>query len=186
MSKEQRVIDLSRAPGEGTLWGKPKIYVYMWAVAELIFITNAWQISSSLRVALLRMFGANIGKNVIIRPRTRVKYPWKLSVGDRAWIGEGVWIHNQDEVRLGHDSVVSQESFITTGSHAHRHDMALITRPVVVGAGAWLTARSVVLGGTTIGPSAILSPSSVAGPNQTLEAGAIYVGNPARKSGDRF
>lgn len=186
MSKEQRVIDLSRAPGEGSAWGKPKLVVYIWAVTELLFVTNSWQISSRLRVAVLRLFGAEIGEGVIFRPRTRVKYPWKLHVGDRVWIGEGVWIHNQDTVRLGHDAVVSQETFITTGSHALRRDMALITKPVAVGPGAWLTARSVVLGGTTIGTSAILSPNSVAGPNQVLEAGTIYRGNPALKSGVRF
>ncbi|WP_354146410.1 acetyltransferase [Arthrobacter sp. 754] len=186
MSKEHRVIDLSRAPGERTSWGRPKVVVYLWAAAELLFVTNAWQISSKLRIKVLRVFGAKIGSDVIFRPRTRVKFPWNLHVGDRAWIGEGVWIHNQDDVILGHDSVVSQETFITTGSHAHRRDMALITRPVIVEPGAWLTARSVVLGGTTIGTSAIVTPNSVAGPNQVLEAGGIYSGNPARKSGERF
>ena len=186
MGKVRKIIDLSLAPGEGTTWGRPRTIVYLWAAAELIFVSNPWQISSRLRVAVLRAFGAQIGERVVFRPRTRVKFPWKLQVGDRSWIGEGAWIHNQDLVSLGHDSVVSQDAFITTGSHAHRRDMALITRPVIVEPGAWVTTRSIVLGGTTIQESAILSPNSVAGPNQTLEAGGIYTGNPAQKSGDRF
>lgn len=184
--KLTRVIDLSRAPGERAAWGRPRAVVYLWAVSELLFVTNPWQVSSKVRVAVLRLFGATIGDDVIFRPRTRIKFPWKLRVGDHAWIGEGVWIHNQDMVTLGHDSVLSQDSFITTGSHAHRRDMALITRPVVIEPGAWITVRSIVLGGTTVGRSAILSPNSVAGPNQFLDSGGIYVGNPARKSSERF
>lgn len=123
---------------------------------------------------------------MIFRPRTRVKYPWKLCIGDRTWIGEGAWIHNQDAVSIGDDVVISQEAFITTGSHAHRRDMALITRPVVLESGVWVTTRCIVLGGTIIKTSAIITPNSVVGPNQTLEAAGIYTGNPARKTSERF
>lgn len=186
LSESRRVIDLSQASGEGALWGRPRFVVYLWAAVELIFVSSPWQISSKLRVAALRLFGAEIGADVIFRPRTRVKYPWKLSVGDRSWIGEGAWIHNQDFVYVGHDVVISQEAFITTGSHAHRRDMALITKPVILEPGAWVTTRCIVLGGSTVEASAIVTPNSVVGPNQTLEAGSIYTGNPARKSGERF
>ncbi|SCY47126.1 putative colanic acid biosynthesis acetyltransferase WcaF [Microbacterium sp. LKL04] len=150
------VIDLSQAPGERAAWGRPAWVVYAWAIAERLLITNSWQISSRLRVATLRLFGAEIGANVIYRPRTRVAFPWKLKIDDRAWIGEGVWIHNQDVVSIGHDAVVSQEAFITTGSHAHRINMALITRPVTIEAGAWVTSRCIVLGGVTIGRNALI------------------------------
>src|SRR5674476_367026 len=91
-----RVIDLSKAPGEREAWDRPSWVVYMWALCELVFVTNPFQISSGLRVRVLRLFGADIGEGVIMRPRLRVKFPWKLSVGARSWIGEGVWIHNQD------------------------------------------------------------------------------------------
>ena len=124
------VIDLSLAPGERQAWGRSRLVVYLWGACELLFVYNPWQISSGLRVRMLRLFGAEIGPGVIFRPRTRVKFPWKLHVGARSWIGEGVWFHNQDHIRLGHDVVISQETLLTTGSHAHRVDMALITRPI--------------------------------------------------------
>ena len=85
-------------------------------------MTNPWQISSVLRIRVLRAFGAEIGNGVILRPRTRVKFPWKLHIGDRSWIGEGVWFHNQDHIYIGHDVVISQETFATTGSHGYRRD----------------------------------------------------------------
>ncbi len=180
------VIDLASAPGERQAWTQPKSKIYLWAIAERLLVTNSWQISSRLRIAVLKLFGAKIGSKVIFRPRTRVSFPWNLEIGANSWIGEGVWIHNQNRVSIAENCVVSQEAFLTTGSHAHRRDMALVTRPIVIEEGVWVTARAVVLGGTTIERSAMLGPNSVAGPNQTIEAGAIYSGNPAVKTAVRF
>lgn len=179
-----KVIDLSLAPGEGAAWGKPKVVVYLWAAVELLVVSNPWQISSRLRVAALRMFGAKIGQGVIFRPRTRVKLPWNLKVGDRSWIGEGVWIHNQALVTVGSDAVISQETFITTGSHAIRKDMGLITRPVVIGDGAWVTARCVVLGGSSVGTSAVVGPGSVV--SGSIEANTVVRQRPEYFVSPRF
>ena len=155
------VIDLSAAPGSRETWSAPAWKVYAWGVVELLLVSNPWQISSRIRRAALVAFGARIGSDVILRPRLRVRFPWKLTIGDRSWIGEDVWLHNQDDLTIGADAVVSQGTFITTGSHAHRQDMALITKPVVVGDGAWLTARCIVLGGSRIGVSALVTPGTV-------------------------
>lgn len=178
------VIDLSQAPGEREAWDRPRWVVYLWAVCELLFVTNAWQISSGVRVRILRAFGAHIGTGVVFRPRTRVKFPWKLRIGDRSWIGEGVWFHNQDHIVVGNDVVISQESFLTTGSHAHRRDMALITRPILIEDGVWVTSRCIVLGGAHLERSALLTPLSVTAAR--IPAGEVWAGNPAHYSAPRF
>jgi putative colanic acid biosynthesis acetyltransferase WcaF len=179
-----RVIDLSKAPGEREAWDRPSWVVYMWALCELVFVTNPFQISSGLRVRVLRLFGADIGEGVIMRPRLRVKFPWKLSVGARSWIGEGVWLHNQDRIKIGRDVVVSQESFLTTGTHAFRGDMGLETRPVVIEDGVWITSRCIVLAGSTIGRSALVLPHTVV--RGDVPAGTLF-GTPAgRVVGQRF
>lgn len=172
----RRVIPLAKAPGERAAWDRPRSTIYLWAVVELLFVTNPWQISSSLRNRVLRAFGAEIGRGVVFRPRTRVKFPWKLHIGDHCWIGEGVWFHNQDHVYVGHDAVISQDTFITTGSHAHRRDMGLITRPVTIGDGAWVTSRCVVLGGAHIGRNALITPHAVV--NGTVDDNTVF-GPPA-------
>lgn len=182
--KRVPVLDLSRAPGEHASWDRPKAVIYLWAIFELLFVTNPWQVSSGLRTATLRLFGAKIGNGVIFRPRTRVKFPWKLTVGDNTWIGEGVWIHNQDNVVIGSNCVVSQDTFITTGSHAHRRDMALLTRETIIEDGAWVTARCIILGGVTVGTSALVTPGSVVSVNVPINK---IVGNAEmRVIGDRF
>lgn len=185
VARELPVIDLSTAPGERQAWGRSAATVYLWSALELVFISNPWQISSRVRVWLLRKFGAEIGHAVVFRPRTRVKFPWKLHIGDRCWIGEGVWFHNQDHVFVGHDTVISQETFLTTGSHAHRRDMALITRPIHIGSGVWVTSRCMVLGGADIGQSALIAPLSVVAA-EPIGAGEMWGGNPCRYLGPRF
>ena len=179
------VIDLSQAPGERAAWDRPAWVVYLWSICELLFVTNPWQISSGLRVRVLRAFGAEIGHEVIFRPRTRVKFPWKLHVGARSWIGEGVWFHNQDHIYIGHDVVISQDTFLTTGSHAHRRDMALVTRPISIEAGAWITSRCVVLGGTRLGRSALVRPLSLLD-GTDVPAAEVWSGNPAAFVANRF
>lgn len=155
------VLKLSEAPGEHQAWDRPRWVIYLWAVVELLFVTNPWQISSRIRIAALRRFGAVVGHGVVMRPRLRVKFPWKLEIGNDSWIGEGVWFHNQNRIQIGHDVVISQETFLTTGSHAHRRDMALITSPIRIDDGTWVTSRCVILGGVTIGRSALISPLTV-------------------------
>ena len=172
--KSPKIIDLSKAPGERQAWDRPLLIVYLWALVELLFVTNPLQVSSSVRISVLRLFGAEIGEGVIFRPRTRVKFPWKIHIGDRSWIGEGAWFHNQDHVYVGSDVVISQEAFLTTGSHAVRKDMGLITRPIRIADGAWITARCIVLGGANIGESAILTPGTVIKANQNVPPGAIF------------
>jgi putative colanic acid biosynthesis acetyltransferase WcaF len=155
------VIPLADAPGAGEAWDRPRRTIYLWAVVELLLVTNSWQISSGLRVWALRRFGASIGARVTFRPRTRVKFPWKLVVGDDCWIGEGVWFHNQATITIEHDVVISQETFLTTGSHAYTTDMALVLSPIHVEAGVWITSRCIILSGVRIGRSAMIKAGSV-------------------------
>lgn len=184
--KNVPVIDLAKAPGAGEKWGRSKVTVYIWAAVELAFVTNPLQISSRLRIAALRMFGAKIGSNVTFRPRTRVKFPWRLEIGDNSWIGEGVWFHNQDDVVLGSNCVVSQETFISTGSHAYRTDMALITRPIHIEDGAWVTTRCIILGGCVVGRSAVVAPGTTVGPNEVIMPNTVLSGSKIKTTARRF
>jgi putative colanic acid biosynthesis acetyltransferase WcaF len=179
-----RIVDLSAAPGRRETWDAPVWKVYAWAVVELLLVSNPWQISTRIRGAALSAFGARIGSGVILRPRLRVRFPWKLSIGDRSWIGEDVWLHNQDRLTIGSDAVISQGTFITTGSHAFRTDMALTTAPVVVEDGAWITARCIVLGGSRIGSSAVVTPGTVV--RGDVPEGMIFGHQGGKVIGPRF
>lgn len=170
-------INLSKASNGVFTMGRSKIWIGLWILAEFIFVSNPLQLSSALRISVLRAFGATIGYGVIARPRLRVKFPWRLTIGDRCWIGEGVWIHNQGQLTIGHDTVISQESFVTTGSHELSQTMDLVVRPVTIGNGVWITSRCMVLQGVSVGDNAVVLPGGVV--TRSLDPQAIYGGIPA-------
>lgn len=181
----QARIDLSRAGNGAFFRTRSKLYEAAWIIAEALLVSNPLQPSSRVRAVALRVFGARVGRDVILRPRLRVKFPWNLSIGDRSWIGEGVWIHNQATVTIGMDAVISQGTFITTGSHDYMSSMDLVTSPVSIGDGVWITAMCIVLRGVTIGPNVLIAPGSVV--NRDLSPGGMYGGNPvATIRDDRF
>jgi putative colanic acid biosynthesis acetyltransferase WcaF len=175
--RQRPPINLKKA-GHGLFQrSRPLWFEYLWMILERVFVNNSLQPSSRLRATLLRLFGAKVGRDTLIR-NIHVKFPWNLQIGDRCWLGEGVWLHNQDKLTIGADSVISQQSFITTGSHDSKETMDLVTRPVRIGQGVWVTSRCIVLAGVEIGDNAVLTPGTVA--NRSLAGAGVYGGNPAR------
>jgi putative colanic acid biosynthesis acetyltransferase WcaF len=171
-------VDLSRATLGNFRRTRGRHIEALWILVELFCVYNPLQVSSRVRRFVLRIFGARIGENVILRPRLRVKFPWNLSIADKCWIGEGVWIHNQAPVTIEENVVLSQESFITTGSHDIHSSMDLLVEPVNIRQGAWVTTRCIVLRGVQIGENTIVTPGSVV--HKNLPPDCIYGGNPAK------
>ena len=125
-----------------------------------------WWCPSRLRVWVLRLFGAKVGTNVLIRHQVRVLWPWKLEIGDNAWIGEGVWLLNLESISIGPHVCLSQEAFLCTGSHDARDEaFAYDNAPIVVESGAWVAARAMILRGVTIGPGAVVPAMSCVASN---------------------
>ena len=73
-----------------------------------------------LKIYLLKIFGAKIGKGVIIKPGVNIKYPWNLYIGDHVWIGENVWIDNLDDVIINNHVCVSQGAMLLCGNHNYK------------------------------------------------------------------
>ncbi|WP_281885385.1 WcaF family extracellular polysaccharide biosynthesis acetyltransferase [Paenibacillus sp. YYML68] len=181
---EASVIDLSKAGNGDFTRTWPRWLEALWMIIEFILVTNPLQVSSKLRIGVLRIFGAKIGSGVIMRARTRIRFPWNLTIGDNCWIGEGVWISNKGKVVIGNNSVISQESFITTGSHEPYVTMDVIVKPIIIQDGVWITSRCIVLPGVTVGKNSIVTPGSVV--NKDLKPNGIYGGNPAKFIKNRF
>ena len=156
-----------------------------WYFVNIIFFKNRWNVSSSLKVFLLKVFGADVGKGVLIKPCINIKFPWKLRIGDNSWIGEDVWIDNLSDVIIGENVTLSQGALLLTGSHDHtRVSFDFISNPIVIEDGAWIGARSVVFGGVTCRTHSILGLNSVA--EKDLMPYIIYKGNPAVPVLDRI
>lgn len=139
---------------------------------------------SAWRSLLLRLFGAHIGLGVVLKPRIRVKFPWRLRIGNHSWIGEAVWIDNLEWVEIGCDVCVSQGVYFCTGNHDYR-DTAFGYRlaPIVVADEAWICAMARVAPGARINRGAVLAFASVGQGN--LPAYKVLSGCPARVVADR-
>ena len=156
----------------------------LWYFTNVLFFLNPLNPFSSLKVAILRLFGANIGKKVNIKPSVNIKYPWHLSIGDYTWIGEKVWIDNLTKVTIGSNCCISQGAMLLCGNHNYKlHTFNLITDEITLEDGAWIGAKAIVCPGVTCGNHSVLSVNSVA--TKTLEAYSVYQGNPAIKTKDR-
>lgn len=158
--------------------GRSRFWQAAWFFLGLPLLRSALIPSSAFRRSLLRLFGARLGQGVVIKPGVRVKYPWRLAVGNDCWLGEDCWIDNLADVVLGHDACLSQGSYLCTGNHDWSDPaFGLIAQPIHIEAGAWVGARSVICPGVTLGEGAIAAAGSVV--NRSVPAGEIHVGNPA-------
>jgi putative colanic acid biosynthesis acetyltransferase WcaF len=158
--------------------GASKVKQLLWYFVNVVFFKNSLIIISSLKVWLLKVFGAKIGKGVVIKPSVNIKYPWKLEIGDHSWIGEEVWIDNLSDVIIRNNVTLSQGALLLTGSHDHtREAFNFISFPIILEDGVWIGAKAVVFGGVTCKTHSILGINSVAETN--LKPYLIYKGNPA-------
>lgn len=147
-------------------------------------VLASWLPGSAWRRKLLRLFSAKIGDGVVLKPGIRVKFPWRLRIGDHSWIGEGVWLDNLVEVEIGRHACLSQGVYVCTGSHDWSDPaFKLIVKPVKIEDGAWLGAFTRIAPGVTVGQGAVLSLGSVA--LKDLEGWSIYQGHPAVRKAER-
>ena len=160
-------------------WYRPgsKIKQLAWFVIGRIVINTYLPVPMSFKVLTLRIFGAKIGKNVTIKPKVNIKYPWFLTVENDIWIGENVWIDNLTNVTLCNNSCLSQGAMLLTGNHNFtKSSFDLNTQPIRIESGAWIGAKATVCPGVTVHSHAVLTVNSVA--TKDLEAYGIYQGNP--------
>ena len=167
-------------------WYQPGSVVkrFFWYLINVLFFINPLSLISSIKIILLRLFGAKVGKGVHIKPGVNIKYPWFLEIGNNVWIGENVWIDNLTNVILENNVCISQGALLLCGNHNYKKQtFDLIVGEINLKEGSWVGAKAIVCPGVTLNSHAILSVGSVA--TKTLEAYAIYQGNPAIKVRER-
>lgn len=170
--------DLSKYSKGDYKVGKNKIVQILWYFTNVFVFKSSVLPFMGLKRFLLKLFGAKIGKNVVIKPCVNIKYPWRLSVGDYTWIGENVWIDNLADVVIGKNCCLSQGVMLETGSHSYNDSQfTLITSPINIADGAWICAKAIVLGGSNVDNQAIIAAGSVF--SGYAKPYFIYKGNPA-------
>ena len=156
----------------------------LWYFTNMFIFKTMFPIPSKIKVIILRCFGATVGFNVLIKPNVNIKYPWFLNIGSNVWIGEGVWIDNLSNVKIGNDVCISQDAYLLTGSHDYKQSsFDLILGNIVLEDGVWIGAKSIVCPDVLCKTHSVLAVGSVATSN--LCKYTIYQGNPALKKRKR-
>ncbi len=159
--------------------GRPSWFILIWWLVQAIAFPLSPHFANDFRARLLRLFGASIGKQVIIRPTARFTYPWKVVMGDHCWIGDDVVFYSFEQIRLGNHCVVSQRSYLCTGSHdVTDPTFKLTTAPIQIGNGAWVATDCFVAPGVTIGANAVVGARSNV--FRDLPEGFVCVGSPCK------
>ncbi|MGJ8696664.1 MAG: WcaF family extracellular polysaccharide biosynthesis acetyltransferase [Verrucomicrobiaceae bacterium] len=175
--------DLSTYNAEGFDRGAPRWKEALWWLVRALIFLMPVPFPSAWKVALLRLFGAEVGTGVVIRPGCSISFPWRLKIGDHVWLGEDVLILSLAEVRIGSHCCVSQRAFLCTGSHDHgKKSFDLITKPIVLEESVWVGAQAFVGPGVRVGEGTTLGAGAVVLKDQP--AHILATGNPAEKRRD--
>ena len=176
-NNEQAPVRLSGYDNRKFDRGSSRVVEFLWLLVDIALVRSRIPGYAHRRL-ILRAFGARVGKRVLIKPGVRIKFPWRLKIGNDSWIGEDVWIDNLETVQIGENCCISQGAYICTGNHDWgTSGFDLIVKPVNIEDAAWIGAKSVVGPGIKVGKGAVLSIGSVA--TEDLASWGIYQGIPA-------
>ncbi|MHB8258963.1 MAG: WcaF family extracellular polysaccharide biosynthesis acetyltransferase [Bacteroidia bacterium] len=154
-----------------------------WYIISATFFKSSFPFNS-IKVFLLKMFGAKLGKGVVIKPHVNIKYPWRLAVGNHVWIGEQVWIDNLADVVIEDNVCLSQGAMLLCGNHNYKKpSFDLLIGNITLKKGSWIGTKSIVCPGVVVGSHAVLTVGSVA--TKDLNEYTIYQGNPAQAIKER-
>ena len=173
------LIDLRKYDQSWFDRGKPNWFILLWWLVQAIAFPLSLHPWNSFRCWLLRLFGAKVGKGVMIRPTARFNYPWKIEIGDYSWIGDDVVFYSLDYIYLGSHCVISQETYLCTGSHNMRDSaFGLVTSPIHIGNGVWIAADCFIAPGVKVGANTVIGARSNVFSN--IPAQQVAWGSPCR------
>ncbi|MFC1589021.1 WcaF family extracellular polysaccharide biosynthesis acetyltransferase, partial [Pseudomonadota bacterium] len=119
--------------------GKSILVLLLWAGVQKTFFSLSPQFLYGWRRFLLSLFGAKLGKGVVIRPSVRIIYPWKLTIGDYSWIGDDVTLYTIGEISIGSDTVISQKSYLCAGGHDFKSPaFDTYSKDITIGDKVWI------------------------------------------------
>jgi len=159
--------------------GRPAWFVQLWWVVQATLFRWSPQVLFCWRRFLVRLFGGTVGKGVLIRSTANITYPWKVSIGNFSWIGDDVTLYSLGEIQIGNNVVISQRSYLCTGSHEMESLAFEITaRPIVIEDEAWIATDVFVSPGVRIGHGAVVGVRSTV--LHDLPPMRVCVGTPAK------
>lgn len=159
--------------------GKSPIFIQIWWMVQSTLFGCSPQFAYRYRASLLRLFGARVGSNTIIRASARITYPWKVTIGDSVWIGDDVVLYSLGEIKIGNNAVVSQKSYLCAGDHDYQiASFPIRARAIYIGEEAWVASDVFIAPGVTIGKGAVIGARSSV--FSDMPEGMVCMGSPCK------
>jgi putative colanic acid biosynthesis acetyltransferase WcaF len=179
MTEELHYQDLRRFRLPEQFRGRPAWFVQMWWLVQAVLFRPSLQVFYGWRCFLLRLFGAQIGRGVLIRPTAMFTYPWKVTIGDYSWIGDDVVVYSLSDIRIGSHSVISQRSYLCAAAHDYtRQSFDMLAGPITIGDQVWIAADVFIAPGVTVQNGCVVGARSSV--FNDLPSGMICYGSPAK------
>lgn len=179
-NSKNKYQDLSLFKLPDNFRGKNKFIVQIWWIVQSSIFRWSPQFMYGWRVFILRLFGAKIGKNCLIRPSSTFTYPWKVTIGDNVWIGDDVVLYSLWNIDIGSNVVISQNSYICAATHNYKSvAFDMVGKSVKIEDESWISSDVFVAPGICIAKGSVIGARSTI-LNNTHE-GFIYYGQPAKK-----
>lgn len=161
------------------IWGGLSCFLFR---ASPFFATSYRNMLFSMCASVGRKWssgGGRIGRGSAISRRSRIDYPWKVTIGTGSFIGDESWLYAMAPIEIGNDVCISEKVFILTGTHdVMSPSFDLITKPITIEDKVWIATGVIVLPGVTIGEGAVVGAGAVV--TKDVEPWTIVAGNPAR------
>ena len=71
-------VDLSKYQNRSYDPGRGRLIRAVWYFTSLMLFESGWFPFAGPKQMVLRLFGARIGRGLVIKPHVRIKYPWRL------------------------------------------------------------------------------------------------------------
>jgi putative colanic acid biosynthesis acetyltransferase WcaF len=160
VTERRQRLDLFRPTGLDR--GRSRRIEAAWYLTKMVFFLTAFPWPARLKAALLRLFGAQVGTGLVMRPRVNIHFPWKLTLGDHVWIGEGCTILNLEPISIADHSALAHEVYLAAGGHdIGDPTLSYRNRPIVIETGCWVATRAMIGPGVTIGENSVVGAGAI-------------------------
>jgi maltose O-acetyltransferase len=134
------------------------------------------------RSNLLRAQNVHVDPTAIIFAGVRFTGGGGVTVGARSFVNHDCFIDAASSVTIGSDVALGSGVSIVTSRHEYgdhtRRGGPRSLAPVVIGDGAWIGTRAVILPGATVGAGAVVAAGAVV--TRDVEPNMLVAGVPAR------
>ncbi len=172
--------DRGQLTPEASPWTlKEKLIRVVWMLAGRPLFRLSFHNWYGFRATMLRIFGAEVGENVSIRPTVKIEIPWNLEIRDGVIVGDHAILYSLGKITIGERTIISQYAHLCAGTHDFTSRVfPLIRDPIWIGQDVWIGADAFVGPNVRVGRLSVLGARSST--YKDLEPQTVYVGNPAK------